>query len=474
MGMLKLYNTLSKEIQEFEPIKENQVSLYTCGPTVYHFAHIGNLRTYIFEDLLRRVLQYEGYQVNHAMNITDVGHLVGDGDEGEDKMEVGAKREGKSPLEVAKFYEQKFFADCKELNILYPNQVLAATNAIPEQIEIIKILEQKGFIYKDEFAIYFDTSKLSDYGKLSGQNLADKMTGAREDVVVDSAKKNPADFVLWFFLKGRYENHLLHWPSPWGEGFPGWHIECSAIARKLLGQPLDIHTGGVDHIGTHHTNEIAQSEAAFNLPLANYWMHGEFLLINSGRMGKSQGNLMTLDDLKAKGFSPLDYRYLCLQANYRTQLNFSEESLKAAHSSLNRLRGFIAKAESKSSEKNLPNKEIDSQKIFIDSFQAEIEDDLNIPGALAIAWGVVTTLTLRDYEKVELLLKFDEVFGLDLKAALNSEGNFPEKIKELLQLRFQSRDSKDFDKSDELRKQIEDLGYDVLDTADGQKVVKKL
>ncbi len=461
MAMLKLYNTLSREIEDFKPIKQNEVSLYTCGPTVYHFAHIGNLRTYIFEDLLRRVLEYNAYKVNHAMNITDVGHLVGDGDEGEDKMELGAKREGKSPLEVAKFYEQKFFADCKELNILYPTQVLAATNSISEQIEIIKILEQKGFVYQDEFAIYFDTSKLSDYGKLSGQNLADKITGAREEVVVDSAKKNPADFVLWFFLKGRYENHVLRWPSPWGEGFPGWHIECSAIARKLLGQPLDIHTGGVDHIGTHHTNEIAQSEAAFGLPLANYWMHGEFLLINSGRMGKSQGNLMTVDDLKKQGFSPLDYRYLCLTAHYRTQLNFTEESLKSAQAALKRMQDFF--------ELHPETSIGEIEAGYEQKFLLAINEDLNIPKALGVAWELLGNTLISLETKKATLLKFDYVFGLNL----NQQFIVPEKVKSLVDLRSDARNKKEFGRSDELRKEIEELGFDVLDTAEGQKVIKR-
>src|SRR3989344_628835 len=340
--MLKLYNTLSKKIEEFKHIKKRRAGLYTCGPTVYDFAHIGNLRTYIFEDILKRVLQYNDYKVDHAMNITDVGHLVGDGDEGEDKLEVGAKREGKSPLEIAKIYEIKFFADLAELNIIEPNQVLRATDSIKEQIEIIEILVEKGFAYKGNQAVYFDTSKFPDYGKLSGQKLSEKKTGARGDVVIDKDKKHPADFALWFFLTGRYKHHVLHWSSPWGQGFPGWHIECSAISRKLLGQPFDIHCGGVDHIGTHHTNEIAQSEAAFDTPLANVWMHGEFLLIDSGRMGKSEGNLLTLSELKKRGFSPLDYRYMCLQAHYRTQLNFAWETLLGAHQTLERLYNFVS------------------------------------------------------------------------------------------------------------------------------------
>jgi cysteinyl-tRNA synthetase len=472
--MLKLYNTLSRKIEDFKPIKENEVSLYTCGPTVYHFAHIGNLRTYIFEDLLRRVLEYDGYKVDHAMNITDVGHLVGDGDEGEDKMEVGAKREGKSPLEIAKFYEDKFFADCKELNILYPNEVLSATQSIPEQIEIIKILGQKGFTYKDEFAIYFDTSKLPDYGKLTGQNLADKKTGARGDVVIASAKKNPADFALWFFLKGRYVNHILYWPSPWGEGFPGWHIECSAISRKLLGQPFDIHTGGVDHIGTHHTNEIAQSEAAFGTPLANYWMHGEFLLINSGRMGKSEGNLMTLDDLKAKGFSPLDYRYLCLTAHYRTQMNFTWENLKAAKTA--RINLMLETRELVLYKHGTTPADIDATQAtnFDLQFKRAINEDLNIPQALATVWEMLKNKDVTDAQKLQSIQSFDRVLGLKLDDAQEMKTTLPENIRVLSDSRMLAKRQKDFTKSDELRQQIEALGYEVMDTPEGQKIRKKL
>lgn len=466
--MLKFYNTLSRKIEEFKALKPKEVGLYTCGPTVYNYAHIGNLRTYIFEDLLQRVLLYDGYKVNRAMNITDVGHLVGDGDEGEDKLEVGAKREGKNPLDIAKFYTDKFFADLAELNIIKPEHILAASQDIPDQIEIIKLLEQKGFTYIGDKAIYFDTSKLADYGKLSGQKLSDKRT-SREEVVADPDKKHPADFALWFFLKGRYQNHILRWPTPWGEGFPGWHIECSAISRKLLGQPFDIHTGGVDHIGTHHTNEIAQSEAAFGEPLANIWMHGEFLQINSSRMGKSEGNFITLDTLKEKGFSPLDYRYFCLTAHYRTQMNFTWEALEGAHQALERLRGFIPGVIPSGAVNPLNDA---GNPEYLKKFSAAINDDLNIPQALAIVWETVNNLKIHDREKLDWLLKFDEVLGLDLGKRENI--SIPQNIESLLAGRKAAKDAKDFVKSDELRKQIEDLGYEVMDTPDGQKVKKKL
>jgi cysteinyl-tRNA synthetase len=463
--MPQFYNTLTRQTEELKPLKGKEVGLYTCGPTVYNFAHIGNLRTYIFEDLLRRTLEYDGYKVIHAMNITDVGHLVSDADEGEDKMEVGAKREGKHPLEIAKFYTEKFFNDLKELNILMPTSVVKATDAIPEQLEIIKILMEKGFAYKTQLAIYFDVSKFPEYGKLAGQKLEQKTTQAREEVYVDAEKNNRQDFALWFFLAGRYKNHILHWPSPWGEGFPGWHIECSAISRKVLGQPFDIHTGGEDHIGTHHPNEMAQSEAAFGVPLANIWMHGRFLQINDGKMAKSAGTFITLSDLKAKGFSPLDYRYLCLTAHYRAHLNFTWENLLAAHNALEKMYAFM---------REKTNTELFSES-YVKQFREHISNDLNIPQALALAWEMIDDKNLTKEVKQGTLLKFDKVFGLNLaNPPLLSEASDDIKVKELADARTEARNNKDFKKSDELRKQIEDLGYEVMDTPDGQKIKKKL
>lgn len=465
--MIKLYNTLSRKIEDLKPISEPIVSLYTCGPTVYDFAHIGNLRTYIFEDLLRRALEYQGLKVKHAMNITDVGHLTSDADEGEDKLEKGAAREGKHPLEVAKFYEKKFIDDALTLNILPPTEgYIRATETIAEQIEIIKILEEKGFVYVGEKAVYFDTSKLPDYGKLSGQKLSEKKTGARGEVIIDEDKKNPQDFALWFFLKGHYENHVLQWPSPWGAGFPGWHIECSAISRKALGQPFDIHTGGVDHIGTHHTNEIAQSEAAFGVALANMWIHGEFLLIDEGRMGKSEGNSYTLETLIKKGFSPQDFRYLCLTAHYRSQLNFTWESLESAQKALNKLYEYVD---------SLLKKYPDAINL-LDSFSKEpsstyeeglflndINEDLNIPKALSEAWKLINNPAYDEKVKLLTLLKFDRVLGLNLK----NPPQTPEEVISLMNEREIARKNKDFAKSDELRKKIRTFGYDIRDTDQG-------
>ncbi len=461
--MLTLHNTLSRQLEEFSPISKDHVSLYTCGPTVYDFAHIGNLRTYIFEDVLRRSLEYNGYKVSHAMNITDVGHLVGDGDDGEDKMEVGAKREGRHPLEIAREYEAQFFKDLGALNILPPHEVLRATDSITEQIELIKILEEKGFTYKDELAIYFDTSKLPDYGKLSGQKLSDKKTGARQEVVIDVKKKNPQDFVLWFFLAGKYANHVLQWPSPWGPGFPGWHIECSAISKKLLGQPFDIHTGGVDHIGTHHTNEIAQSEAAFGQPLANFWLHGEFLLIDAGRMGKSENNAFTLKTLTDKNYSPLAYRYLCLSAHYRTQLNFTWESLQASSHALEKLYDFVRNTSETVAESGCAEYE--------ELFTKAIDSDLNTAQALSYVWQMLNNSNYSDGQKLHSLFKFDGVLGLGLKnlPALV----VPAEVQELLDQRQTARDTKNFATSDKLRIEIEISGFELMDTPEGQKLKKK-
>lgn len=462
--MLKIYDTLTRQTTEIKPINSGEIRLYTCGPTVYHFAHIGNLRTYIFSDILRRVIEFNGIKVVHGMNITDVGHLVGDGDDGEDKLEVGAKREGKHPLEIAKFYEQKFLEDTDSLNIQRAHSLVRATETIAEQIEIIKLLEEKGFTYQDDSAIYFDTSKLPDYGKLSGQKLEDKKTGAREDVVIDSSKKSPQDFALWFFLTGRYENHVLQWDSPWGKGFPGWHIECSAISRKILGQPFDIHTGGVDHIGTHHTNEIAQSESAFGLPLANYWMHGEFLLIDEGRMGKSEGNAYTLDTIIEKGFSPLDFRYLCLTANWNTQLNFTWESLKAAKQAREKLSVFTAQT----------YKTTDPIESYTEKFKEYINDNLNMPKAVALSWELIKDKAYSNDEKISTLKSFDNVFALDLGALEQKViETIPSEIQKLLDQRAEAKQQKDFELSDQIRLQIEQQGFELRDTAEGQMVSKK-
>ena len=458
--MIKFYNSLSKKLEEFKPIKSKQVGLYTCGPTVYNYAHIGNLRAYLFGDVLRRTLIFNNYIVNHVMNITDVGHLTGDQDFAEDKME----KEGGSQDEImalARKYTDIFLQDIKALNILQAHTLAPATEHIAEQIELIKILFEKGFAYETDLAIYFDVGKLPDYPKLTNQKLEDLKVGARADVVVDKNKKHPADFALWFKLAGKYKNHILRWDSPWDQGFPGWHIECSAMSRKYLGQPFDIHTGGVDHLFPHHPNEIAQSEAAFGIPLANYWMHNEHLLINTGRMGKSEGNLITLSTVLEKGYTPLALRYLVLTAHYRSRLNFTWEALSSAQNALNNLYKEI-------STYNPAESVIGS---FDEEFTRVINEDLNTPQALAVVWDLLKSEN-ESGDKLATLFKFDEVLGLKLKEVWEAAKAIPDIVRKLVDDREEARKSKDFVRSDELRRAIEANGYIVEDTLDGVKVKK--
>ncbi len=460
--MFKLHNSLTRKTEEFKPIKDGEVGLYTCGPTVYNFAHIGNLRTYIFNDILRRALSYASFKVKHIMNVTDVGHLSGDQDFGDDKME----KEGGDVAEImalAKKYTDAFIADTKALNILQPDVLAPATEHIGEQIEIIKTLLEKGFAYETELAIYFDVGKASDYPKLSHQKLEDMKVGARSDVVVDANKKHPADFALWFKLIGKYKNHLLRWESPWGMGFPGWHIECSAMSRKYLGQPFDIHTGGVDHLFPHHPNEIAQSEAAFGVPLANYWLHAEHLLLSEGkRMGKSEGNLITLQILVERGFNPLAFRYLTLTSHYRSKLNFTWDSLQAAQNALNNLYQEISTYE--------PPKVGCAE--YEQEFLEAVSDDLNIPAALAIVWDLIKS-EYPGSAKLQSLIKFDQVLGLKIKEVWEAAKVVPETVRELINQREEARKAKDFVRSDELRRAIESNGYILEDTVDGFKIKKK-
>jgi len=391
--MIKFYNTLTRKKELLRPIHKNRVGLYTCGPTVYNYAHIGNLRMYIFEDILRRALEYAGYNVKHVMNITDVGHLVSDADLGEDKVEKEAAKEGKTVWEIAAFYTKHFLSDIKLLNVKKAHVLSPATKNIKEQIQIIRTLMKKGYAYETSEAIYFDVSKFKNYTKLSKQQIGQKLTGVREEVVVDKEKRNPQDFALWFKLTGRFEHHIMRWNSPWGPGFPGWHIECSAISTKYLGQPFDIHTGGIDHIPVHHTNEIAQSEAASNKSLAKIWMHGEFLLIDNARMGKSVGNFLTLTGVIEKGFNPLAFRYFTFTAHYRSKLNFTFASLEAAQNSLIHLYDFIRelKEDRKNFRKASTAKKIKSSELerYRTKFRKAIFDDLNAPQALGIVWELV-------------------------------------------------------------------------------------
>jgi cysteinyl-tRNA synthetase len=473
---LRLYNTLSREKDELKPIHPDWVGLYTCGPTVYNFAHIGNLRTYIFEDVLQKTLEYNGYAVRRVMNVTDVGHLTGDSDSGEEKMDRAAQAEKKSVEEIAQFYTDAFFADLEKLNIKKPDVIAPATKFINEQLAMIQILMGNGFAYDTPTAVYFDVSKLKDYGKLSGQSLDEKMTGAREEVVVDGGKRNAADFALWFKLEGKFKKHLLHWPSPWGEGFPGWHIECSAISRAFLGQPFDIHTGGVDHIGTHHTNEIAQSEAAYGVPLANIWVHGEHLLINDGKMAKSEGNFLTLTELEKKGYAPVIFRYLVLGAHYRTKLNFTLESLDAAKNGLENLYQQVAQISFLSREiQEGPAREADhaeNKAKYESQFNEALNDDLNTSRALAVLQEMVRS-SLSNAQKINAIKKFDTVLDLKLEIPMQSSTEKDLKVLDKIEQYRQCRANKQFVQSDALRKEIEALGYQVRDTENGPQAVKK-
>ncbi len=462
--MLKLYNTLSREKEIFRPLKDKLVGLYTCGPTVYWFSHIGNLRTYLFEDILKRVLKYNGYKIKHVMNITDVGHLTSDADTGEDKIELGAKRERKTAWQIAEFYANAFKKDIKRLNIESPTVWAKATDHIKEQIELIKILEKKGFTYKIADGIYFDTSKLKDYGKLAGKKKKKLKAGARVKMV--SGKKNHTDFALWKFSPTGAKRQM-EWPSIWGLGFPGWHTECVAMAAKYLDVPFDIHCGGIDHIPIHHTNEIAQAEAAFEKILANFWLHGEFLTLKKGRMGKSEGNIITLENLIEKGFNPLAYRYLCLTTHYRSKLNFSWQSLEAAQNALNNLYQKAREFQHLAEDRPLPNlPKGEYRRTFFDF----INNDLDTPKALALMWRAIKDKKLKTKEKRELLLDFDGVLGLGLAKIKKPE--IPQEIKKMVEEREKYRKENLWQKADEIRKRIQELGYGVEDTKKGPKIKK--
>ncbi len=461
--MIKLYNTLTRKLEVFKPQKPEQVTLYTCGPTVYNYYHIGNLRNAVFNDTLRRMLQIANFDVKQVMNITDVGHLSSDEDEGDDKLEKGATREGKTVWEVAQYYTEVFKENMLSLNIMPPNgyhgdvdNYARATDFIDDQIKLIEELFVKNFAYKTKQAIYFDTSKLKDYGKLSGQKLVDKGVGVREEVVTDQDKKQPYDFALWFFLSGRFEHHTMNWPSPWGAGFPGWHLECSAIEHATLGDPVDIHTGGVDHIGTHHTNEIAQTEAAYGNTLANYWLHNEHLLVENKRMSKSSNNFITLKDVTDRGYSPISLRLVYLQAHYRTQQNFSWDVLDAATARLDTYRAFADLRYQVSPE---------AQKIADDFFskaQTRLKEalfnDLSTPAALAdidacidvvFNAGGVNNTHEKDFNIYLQLL--DDSLGLKLL----SSDDITKSQKELIARRNQARASKKWDISDSIRKDLD-------------------
>lgn len=467
---LNLYNTLTRDKQEFKPLNQDEVRMYSCGPTVYSYAHIGNFRTYIFMDTLRRVLKYNGYKLKHIMNITDVGHLESDADEGEDKMEKAAKKENKNPYEIADFYTKIFLEDMGKLNIDRPEIITKATENIPQMIEYVKKILENGYAYETSKGIYFDISKLDKYPVLSNRKLDDQIAGARVDV--DPEKRNPYDFALWIKAP---KNHIMKWESPWGLSYPGWHLECSTMGKRFLGEEFDIHTGGVDHIPTHHENEIAQAKGATGKIPAKIWMHCEYLQVDGGKMSKSLGNTYTISQLKEKGIAPLAFKLFCFTAHYRNKLNFTFDGAYGAQKALERLYDSFVKNEE--AEGNVSEEELNA---YREKFTNYINDDLNMPGAMSVVWEVARNNN-KSKQLAELLLEFDEVLGLDLKNAKKYLEEFeknknieeiPEEIKELVEQRKIARQNKDWAKSDELRDLIAQKGYIVKDQKEGMSIEK--
>lgn len=470
--IMYLYNTLSRKIEDFKPIHKNTVKIYCCGPTVYDFTHLGHLRKYAMDDVIVKTLKYFDYDVKHVMNITDVGHLVGDSDEGEDKLEKGARKTGRSVWEVAKYYTGFFEKSMKLMSVNVPDITCKATDHIESMIKMIKVLEEKGFTYETEEAVYFDISKDGDYGILSGQKLEDKKVAVRDDVNEDKNKKNPADFALWFKRVGRFADHTMHWNSPWGDGFPGWHIECSAMSTKYLGSKIDIHTGGIDHIPVHHTNEIAQSECATGeKPFVKYWVHHNFLTVEGQKMSKSLGNFFTIDDVLAKGFYPEDLRFLFLQSHYRSEANFTWDSLSASHTALKRLVEKISKLPKTHEAKTTTSQTANEYEA---KFRNALSDDINTSKAISVLWEMIDS-DLDLIQKKLLFENWNKVLGIDFSNHEKTASiQVPHEVSELVSLRKEAKLSKDFAKADSIRKKINDMGYDVSDAKDGTVKITKL
>lgn len=464
---MRLYNSLAKKTQELAPIKGHRIGMYACGMTVYDYAHIGHGRKYVTDDVLRRTLKYFAYDVEHVQNVTDVGHLVSDGDEGEDKLEKGARKAGKSVWEVAEYFTNHFYDSMDKLNVLRPHVIAKATGHITDQIELIKKLFEQGYAYDTHEAVYFDVAKFKGYGELFGrQPLEEKKTAVREEVNVDENKKNPQDFALWFKRVGRFADHAMHWDSPWGDGFPGWHIECSAMSMKYLGEQFEIHTGGEDHIAVHHPNEIAQSEGASGKhPFVRIWVHTTFLTVDGTKMSKSLGNFYTIEDVVEKGYDPISLRYLYFTTHYRKRMNFTWDALESAQNALNKLRQLVAlyRKESGSVRNTLSGEKLIKIDKFRNDFAGYLADDLKIPQALSVVWEVAKS-NIPSPDKLDLLLSFDEIlgFGLD-QAVFGSEPNNP-KIAELLKERDKLRRDGDYEKADAIRDRLKrDYGFEVQD-----------
>jgi cysteinyl-tRNA synthetase len=455
---LRLYDTYTRSTREFEPLKPEEVGLYTCGPTVYDYAHIGNLRTYIFEDILKRVLLLNGYKVKHVMNITDVGHLTSDADEGEDRMEKGSRRTGLTAWEIADLYTQEFRKDLQRLNIIEPTIWSRATDHIAEQIAMIQCIEKNGFTYQTSDGIYFDTSKLPDYGALGRLDIEGLQAGARIEV---GEKHHPTDFALWKFSPPG-QKRQMEWESPWGIGFPGWHIECSAMSAEYLGPFFDIHCGGEDHITVHHTNEIAQTEACYGTRLANFWMHGYFLQIDEARMGKSVGNFLRVQTLIDQGYDPMAWRMFCLNAHYRAKLNFTWDGLDGAATSLERLRNAFFDWGASG--------EVDDE--YRLKFLETVNDDLNMPRAMALTWDLAKS-DLPDAVKKATVLYYDQVLGLRLAEWRPVEETLPVSIITLVEQRQQARQEKRWKDADALRERVIEAGYEIEDTPQGPRLRRK-
>lgn len=457
--MMQIYNTLTRKVEEFVPHQEGVVKMYTCGPTVYSYAHIGNLRTYIFEDILEKGLEYLGYKVERVMNITDVGHMTSDADSGEDKMLKGAKREGKTVYEIAEFYTKAFLNDIDALNIKRPGVISPASSHIDTYISMIEKMLDDGYAYISEGNVYFDVSKAKDYYQLSGKNPEELMVGVRDTVEEDKAKRNPADFGLWFTLS-KFSNQVMKWDSPWGVGYPGWHIECSGISSKYLGEYLDIHCGGIDNIFPHHTNEIAQSEAYFGHKWCNYWVHGEHLNDKTGKMSKSKGEFLTLELLKSKGYSPLVYRYFCLGSHYRKTLTFSYDSLDSAKNAYQKLKNKVL---SLTDEGERQEKEISS---YEKEFGEAISSDLNTSQMLTILYDVLKDKSLSDVTKKELVEKFDSVLSLSL-FEVEQNDILDEYALSMIEKRRLAKENKDYDLADKIRDELLEKGIRLIDSRDG-------
>ena len=471
---MKLYNSLTRSIEGFTPINPPSVSLYTCGMTVYDFAHIGHGRKYVGDDILRRTLSRFGYQVKHVQNVTDVGHLSSDADEGEDKMEKGAKKYGKTVWEVAQFYTDHFYESMDALRVLRPTIVCKATEHISDQIALISKLLEKGLAYDTPEAVYFDVTKFAGYAELFGrQKLEDKKAGVREAVVEGEHKKHAADFALWFKRVGRFADHAMHWDSPWEDGFPGWHIECSAMSMKYLGDSIDIHTGGIDHIPVHHPNEIAQSEGATGKPFVRVWLHYNFLRVDGKKMSKSLGNFYTIEDVVQKGVNPLALRYFYLTAHYRSELNFTWEALSAAGSALKELQGQVRTLRSQLQKRNaLSDEKLEKIDAFRLRFDEALANDMNTPQALAVVWELLKS-NITSQDKYELILDFDEVLGLGLAEVKEAVVEaVPDDIQELLMKREALRKAKKYQESDDIRKELQQKGYEIEDRPEGATVKK--